>query len=206
MSITEINHQRHLPTLENNNRILKPAPHLRTFPWICASNLFVAQIRGIVRARFVSTSSHKSMELCELDVYPHYASKSYTAKQLPWWKDEYRRFVGSLCCAFYKRKKKKSNMDKREQLGCTHLLRELLPYLEDVHTFLRMDENSYLELLDLVRPRIEKQSTVLRSPIDPHQRLMATLRYLATGASYQDLKFTTRISAQASSNIIPEFQ
>ena len=146
------------------------------------------------------------MELCELDVYPHYASKSYTAKQLPWWKDEYRRFVGSLYCAFYKRKKKKSNMDKREQLGCTHLLRELLPYLEDVHTFLRMDENSYLELLDLVRPRIEKQSTVLRSPIDPHQRLMATLRYLATGASYQDLKFSTRISAQALSNIIPEIQ
>ena len=95
---------------------------------------------------------------------------------------------------------------KREQLGCTHLLRELLPYLEDVHTFLRMDENSYLELLDLVRPRIEKQSTVLRSPIDPHQRLMATLRYLATGASYQDLKVSTCISAQALSNIIPEFQ
>ena len=95
---------------------------------------------------------------------------------------------------------------KREQLGCTHLLRELLPYLEDVHTFLRMDENSYLELLDLVRPRIEKQSTVLRSPVDPHQRLMSTLRYLATGASYQDLKFSTRISAQALSNIIPEFQ
>ena len=35
---------------------------------------------------------------------------------------------------------------------------------------------------------------------------MATLRYLATGASYQDLKFLTRISAQALSNIIPEFQ
>ena len=93
---------------------------------------------------------------------------------------------------------------KREQLGYTHLLRELLPYPEDVHTFLRMDENSYLELLDLVRPRIEKQSTVLRSPIDPHQRLMATLRYLATGDSYQDLKFSTCISAQALSNIIPE--
>ena len=93
---------------------------------------------------------------------------------------------------------------KREQPGYIHLLRELLPYPEDVHTFLRMDENSYLELLDLVRPRIEKQSTVLRSPIDPHQRLMATLRYFATGASYQNLKFSTRISAQALSNIIPE--
>ena len=92
---------------------VKPAPHLRTFPWISASNLFVAQIRGIVRARCVSTSSHKYMELWELDVYLHYASKSYTAKKLSWWKDEYRRFVGSLCCAFYKRKKKKSNMDKR---------------------------------------------------------------------------------------------
>ena len=54
---------------------------------------------------------------------------------------------------------------KREQLGYTHLLRELLPYPEDVHAFLRMDENSYLELLDLIRPRIEKQSRVLRSPM-----------------------------------------
>ena len=151
------------------------------------------------------------MELCELDVYPHCASKSYTAKQLPWWKDEYRRFVGRLFCSLQKEKRKrairtKDWLLKREQLGCTHLLRELLPYLEDVHTFLPMDENSYLELLDLVRPRIEKQSTVLRSPIDPRQRLMATLRYLATGASYQDLKFSTRISAQALSKIIPEFQ
>ena len=75
----------------DDKKRLKPAPHLRTFPWICASNLYVAQIRGIVRARCVSTSSHKSMELCELDVYPHYASKSYTAKQLPRWKDEYER-------------------------------------------------------------------------------------------------------------------
>ena len=85
----------HTPHVSGDKFSLKPAPHLRTFPWICASKLFVAQIRGIVRARCVSTSSHKSMELCELDVYPHYASKSYTAKQLPWWKDEYRRFVGS---------------------------------------------------------------------------------------------------------------
>ena len=54
---------------------------------------------------------------------------------------------------------------KREQLGYTYLLRELLPYPEDVDTFLRMDENSYLEFLDLVRPCIEKQLTVLRSPM-----------------------------------------
>ena len=53
----------------------------------------------------------------------------------------------------------KDRLLKREQLGYTHLLRALLPYPEDVNTFLRMDENSYLELLDLVRPRIEKQST-----------------------------------------------
>lgn len=83
-------------------------------------------------------------------------------------------------------------------------MRELLSYPEDVRTFLRMDEDSYRELLDLVRPSIEKKSTVLRPAIDAHQRLTATLRYLATGARYSDLKFSTCISAQSLSQIIPE--
>jgi hypothetical protein len=33
--------------------------------------------------------------------------------------------------------------------------------------------------------------------ISPHERLTATLRYLATGRTYEDLKFTTVISLQA---------
>ena len=41
-------------------------------------------------------------------------------------------------------------MAYEDQLGHTHNLRELLSYPEDLRTFLRMDEDSYRELLDLV--------------------------------------------------------
>ena len=85
------------------------------------------------------------------------------------WKDEYRRFVGSLCCAFYKRKKKKSNMDKREEIITISI---------------------YLV--------IEKQST-----IDPHQRLS---NFEIFGHWCFIPRPQIRISAQALSNIIPEFQ
>ncbi|KAJ8965637.1 hypothetical protein NQ314_003987 [Rhamnusium bicolor] len=44
----------------------------------------------------------------------------------------------------------------------------------------------------------------MRSAISAHERLTVTLRFLATGRSYEDLKFSTRISPQALSYIIPE--
>ena len=44
----------------------------------------------------------------------------------------------------------------------------------------------------------------MRKAITPHERLTATLRFLATGASYEDLKFGTRISAQALGRIVAE--
>ncbi|KAK3758863.1 hypothetical protein RRG08_022207 [Elysia crispata] len=44
----------------------------------------------------------------------------------------------------------------------------------------------------------------MREAISPHQRLTATLRFLATGANYQDLKFSACISAPSLCQIIPE--
>ncbi|CAH1961295.1 unnamed protein product [Acanthoscelides obtectus] len=44
----------------------------------------------------------------------------------------------------------------------------------------------------------------MRKAISPHERLTATLRFLATGRSYEDLKLTTIISPQALGVIIPE--
>jgi len=44
----------------------------------------------------------------------------------------------------------------------------------------------------------------MRKAISSHERLTATLRFLATGRSYEDLKFSTIISPQALSSIIPE--
>ena len=44
----------------------------------------------------------------------------------------------------------------------------------------------------------------MRKLISPHERLTVTLRFLATGRSYEDMKFSTAISPAALSIIIPE--
>lgn len=67
-----------------------------------------------------------------------------------------------------------------------------------------MVEHTYFVLLNLGTPLIIKKNTKLREAISPHERLTATLRYLATGRNYEDLKFTAAISAQSLGQIIPE--
>lgn len=44
----------------------------------------------------------------------------------------------------------------------------------------------------------------MRKSIPPEKRLIATLRFLSTGNSYEDLKFSTKIAAQTLGHIIPE--
>jgi hypothetical protein len=44
----------------------------------------------------------------------------------------------------------------------------------------------------------------MRKAISPHERLSATLRFLATGRSYRDLELTTIMFKQILSEIIPE--
>jgi hypothetical protein len=67
-----------------------------------------------------------------------------------------------------------------------------------------MNEETYLNLLSLVTPLIKKQDTIMRKAVTPHERLTATLRFLATGRSYEDLKYSTIISPRALSYIVPE--
>ncbi|CAH2002906.1 unnamed protein product [Acanthoscelides obtectus] len=86
---------------------------------------------------------------------------------------------------------------KRQDLTHTNLLEELRLEPDDWRNYLRMDEDSYVMVLKLVTPLIEKQDTILRPAISPHERLTATLRYLATGRNYEDLKFSTIISPQS---------
>ena len=85
------------------------------------------------------------------------------------------------------------------------LLRELRDNNpDDFKNYLRMDANTFDELLNVMRPHLSKQDTAMRRSIPADERLIATLRFLATGRSYEDLKFTTGISAQALGRIIPE--
>ena len=61
-----------------------------------------------------------------------------------------------------------------------------------------------MELLSIISPYIEKKDTVMRKAISPYERLLATIRFIATGCSYEELKFPTLISAQSLGHIIPE--
>ena len=75
---------------------------------------------------------------------------------------------------------------RRNQHGAySSLLKELES--EDpssYRNFLRMDNDTFNELLSLVTPMIEKKSTTMREAISPGERLALTLRYLATGYSF----------------------
>ena len=85
------------------------------------------------------------------------------------------------------------------------LLRELREnYPKDYRNYLRMDSKTFEDLLGLVKNRITKMDTIMRQSITAEQRLTATLRFLATGRSYEDLQFSTGISAPSLSKIIPE--
>lgn len=83
-----------------------------------------------------------------------------------------------------------------------HFLRDSEP--EDYRNFLRMDGESFDNLLELVRPDIEKKDTNMREAIPASQRLSITLRYLASGTDLEDLKFTCAIAPQTLESIIME--
>lgn len=94
---------------------------------------------------------------------------------------------------------------KEKELSYVKLLKELRNEPNDWRNYLRMDEDTYVELLGLVSPLIAKADTVMRRAISPHERLSATLRFLATGRSLKDMEYSiTAISKPALSRIIPE--
>ncbi|XP_066593215.1 uncharacterized protein [Prorops nasuta] len=79
--------------------------------------------------------------------------------------------------------------------------------LEDPTSFtnyIRLEEGIMNELIDLVTPFIKKHNTILREAISPKIRLATTLRYLATGSTFQDLSYSTRIAPNTLSQLIPE--
>lgn len=110
---------------------------------------------------------------------------------------------------FQKQRKKRKTwckdwLLKRNYYTHTKLLQELSSEPMDYRNYLRMSEEVYQKLLSMVTPLIQKNNTVMRAAISAHERLTATLRFLATGRSYECLKYSTIISPQALGKIIPE--
>lgn len=77
-----------------------------------------------------------------------------------------------------KRKKRKQRFwmkewyKQRPEFSHVKLLRELENNeKDDFFNFLRVDAATYQELLSFVRPIIQKQDTLMRNAITPHERL-----------------------------------
>jgi len=70
--------------------------------------------------------------------------------------------------------------------------------------FFRMHEELFDRLVEMVTPYIQRQDTHFRKAITPKERLSLTLRFLATGESYNSLEYSTRFPACTISRIIPE--
>jgi len=110
-----------------------------------------------------------------------------------------------IACLTEKKKEKRKRkqriwmkewLKKRVEFGHDRLVSELkLSSIVDYKNYLRMDADTFGELLEMVTPLIEKNTTVMRTPISAEQRLLATLRYLVSGDSFEELKFQTVITA-----------
>lgn len=89
--------------------------------------------------------------------------------------------------------------------GCEHLLLDMtFENVDSFQNFTRMSTDDFELLLTMVKPLIEKRNTNFRCAISARERLIVTLRYLATGDSYTSLQYLFRISKQSISKIIPQ--
>ncbi|KAG8176622.1 hypothetical protein JTE90_028604 [Oedothorax gibbosus] len=124
------------------------------------------------------------------------------------WAKKNFSFLATAVCLYAEQRRPKRKWVKQWLLNIrqhTHLnlLQELRLEPSDWRNYLRLDEEAYFQLLRLVTPMIKKY-TVMRQCITPHERLAATLRFLATGMNFEELKFVTAISPQRLGVIIPE--
>ena len=86
-----------------------------------------------------------------------------------------------------------------------NLMREMqAEEVGDFKNFLRITPEMFQELLEGIRPLIQKQDTNYRKCIPPEIRLAATLRYLATGCSTHDLKYGFRLGRSTATTIIAQ--
>ncbi|KAB0804838.1 hypothetical protein PPYR_01808 [Photinus pyralis] len=75
---------------------------------------------------------------------------------------------------------------------------------EQFKQFLRIDEPTFNKLLELVTPYIQKKDTYFREAVSSRDKLIITLRFLATGESYRSLMYSFRQAESTISLFVPE--
>lgn len=79
-----------------------------------------------------------------------------------------------------------------------------LAFRGSFQNFCRISNADFEYLLSLIGPKIHRMDTRLRDAVPIMERLAVTLRFLATGDSYQSLMYLFKISKQLISLIVPE--
>ncbi|XP_050058028.1 uncharacterized protein LOC126550459 [Aphis gossypii] len=94
--------------------------------------------------------------------------------------------------------------ESRRRYNGNDLLNDLRLEHPGFKNFIRMSTTDFESLLEVIGPKIGKDTTHLRETIPINVRLAVTLRFLATGDSYTSLMYLFKISKQLISNIVPE--
>ncbi|XP_044139368.1 protein ALP1-like [Bufo gargarizans] len=81
---------------------------------------------------------------------------------------------------------------------------ELRANPEKFYNYMRMTVESYDQLLQRISSTIERQDTRMRRPISPSERLMVTIRYLATGETLTSLHYQYRIGISTLCEIVKD--
>ncbi|KAF9406212.1 hypothetical protein HW555_013331 [Spodoptera exigua] len=68
----------------------------------------------------------------------------------------------------------------------------------------KMSIKSFDDLLDVIKVDITGESTILRESISPEEKLVITLRYLATGCSFADLHYGYRLGKSTIIKIVEQ--
>ncbi|XP_056393554.1 uncharacterized protein LOC130290243 isoform X1 [Hyla sarda] len=92
--------------------------------------------------------------------------------------------------------------DDRGHIG--HLYAELRSFPDKFYNFVRMPMEAFDNLLAIDGPHLHHSNTHLRKAIFPMERLLITLRFLATGESYASLHLQFRVGKSTISGIVTE--
>ncbi|XP_069585015.1 uncharacterized protein [Ranitomeya imitator] len=96
-----------------------------------------------------------------------------------------------------------TNIEVRESCGAYHTLySELNANPDNFPEYTRMSQETFWDLLGRVQGAIRRQDTQLRRAIPAEERLLVTLRFLATGESLSSLHFQYRLGISTLSGIV----
>nr|CAI5847185.1 unnamed protein product [Callosobruchus analis] len=86
-----------------------------------------------------------------------------------------------------------------------HLFKNVRKDDERFFQYTRMSQNTFDHILQKVEPRLTKNWCNLhKQSILPEERLVITIRYLATGSSFKSISFAFRIGASTAGKIVAE--